>query len=229
MWVRTSAILAIIAIALGVLGTAWIAFPTESSADLSPPLVAFEPKQSTATGPYSADFAALARGFRPQTYRSFCGPASIATVLRAYHVEPLDQRDVFPSLRFKLDTFYSGVSLAELAELAQHNGLKSELVYADALTLDQFRDRIKTNLAHEGDFVLINYDRQVLKQSGAGHISAVGAYDEARDAFLVLDEAAYRYPFTWVPATLLYKAVHTRANKRYRGVLFVQGYRSPSG
>lgn len=229
MWVRSAVILAVVAAALGVLGTTWIAFPTESQADLVPPLVAFEPKQFTVTGHYSADFAALARGFRPQAYRSFCGPASIATVLRAYNVESLDQRDVFPSLGFKVDTFYSGMSLAELAELAQHNGLQSELVYADALTLDQFRERITTNLAHEGDFVLVNYDRRVLKQSGAGHISAVGAYDEARDAFLVLDEAAYRYPFTWVPATLLYKAVHTRADKRYRGVLFVQSYRSPSG
>lgn len=228
MWLRSAIILAVVAAALGVLGTTWIALPTESQADLVPPLVAFEPKQPTVTGPYSADFAALARGFRPQAYRSFCGPASIATVLRAYHVDSLDQRDVFPSLGFKVDTFYSGVSLAELAALARHNGLQSELVYADALTLDQFRERIKTNLAHEGDFVLVNYDRRVLKQSGAGHISAVGAYDEARDAFLVLDEAAYRYPFTWVPAALLYKAVHTRADKRYRGVLFVQRYASPS-
>jgi hypothetical protein len=45
---------------------------------------------------------------------------------------------------------------------------------------------------------------------------------------LILDEAAYRYPFTWVPTTLLYKAVRTRADKHYRGVLFVQSYRSPS-
>lgn len=229
MWMRTSVILVVVAIVCGVLGTAWIAFPTTSNAYLSPPLVAFESEQATVTGPYGTDFPALARGFRPQAYRSFCGPASIATVLRAYRVEPMDQRDVFPSLQFKLDTFYSGVSLAELAALAKHNGLQSELVYADTMTLDQFRARIKTNLARNGDFVLVNYDRQVLKQSGAGHISAVGAYDEARDAFLVLDEAAYRYPFTWVPAPLLYEAAHTLADEHYRGVLFVQGYRSPSG
>lgn len=228
MWVRTFLMLTVVGIALALLGTAWIALPTESSADLSPPLVAFEPKQSQVSGPYSADFAALARGFRPQAYRSFCGPASIATVLRAYRVELADQREVFPSLSFKLDAFYSGVSLAQLAALARHNSLQTELVYADALTLDQFRERIKTNLAQEGDFVLVNYDRRVLRQSGAGHISTVGAYDEGRDAFLILDEAAYRYPFTWVPAALLYQAVHTRADQHYRGVLFVQRYASPS-
>lgn len=220
--------LAVVAIALGVAGTTWVAFPTNSRTDLAPPLVAFEPTQAPVTGPFSSDFAALARAFRPQVYRSFCGPASIATVLRAYGVETVDQRDVFPSLSFKLDTFYSGVSLAQLAALARHNGMQTELIYADALTLDQFRERLKTNLADDGDFVLVNYDRRILKQAGAGHISAVGAYDEARDAFLILDEAAYRYPFTWVPTTLLYKAVRTRADKHYRGVLFVQSYRSPS-
>lgn len=220
--------LAVVATALGVAGTTWVAFPTSSRADLKPPLVAFEPTQAPVSGPYISDFVELARAFRPQVYRSFCGPASIATVLRAYRVEPVDQREIFPSLSFKLDTFYSGLSLAQLATLARHNGLQTELVYADALTLDQFRERLKANLARSGDFVLVNYDRRILKQAGAGHISAVGAYDEARDAFLVLDEAAYRYPFTWVPTTLLYKAVHTRADQHYRGVLFVQSYRSPS-
>jgi len=69
-------------------------------------------------------------------------------------------------------------------------------VYADALSLDTFRERLKANLGSAGDFVVVNYDRRVLKQSGAEHISPVGAYDEAQDAFLVLDEAAYKYPFT---------------------------------
>jgi hypothetical protein len=132
---------------------------------------------------------------------------------------------MFPSLLAKLDTFYSGMSLAELAELASSVGLHAEIVYADAFDLDSFRSRLKENLGRQGDFVVVNYDRRVLKQSGAGHISTVAAYDESRDAFLVLDEAAYRYPFTWVPAPLLYAAVHTRAGERFRGVLFISDAR----
>jgi hypothetical protein len=116
------------------------------------------------------------------------------------------------------------MSLAELHDLARGVGLKSELVYADTLSFETFRDRLKSNLQREGDFVVINYDRRVLHQSGAGHISPVGAYDPGRDAFLVLDEASFKYPFTWVPASLLYQAVHTRADGRYRGVLFIHGY-----
>ena len=83
-----------------------------------------------------------------------------------------DQASIFPSLSSKLDTFYSGMSLAELAQLAQSAGLQAEIAYADALNLDSFRARLKANLERPGDFVIVNYDRRVLKQAGAGHISA---------------------------------------------------------
>ena len=212
-----------IAVAIGV--SVWIASPTKTDLALPPPLEAWSgavPSQS-----YAQDFAALARGFRPQIYRSFCGPATIETILRAYGDVEADQASIFPSLSEKLDTFYSGMSLAELAQLAQAAGLRTEIAYADTLDLTTFRTRLQTNLAHPGDFVVVNYDRRVLKQSGAGHISPIAAYDESRDAFLILDEAAYRYPFTWVPAPLLYEAVHTRAGDRYRGVLFISGYHRP--
>lgn len=217
---------------LGVLGlvaaagaavTAWVATPTKSDLPLPEPLEAWT--GDPPSGSYSQDFAALASAFRPQKYRSFCGPATIETVLRAYGHSQVSQTNVFPSLSTKMETFYSGMSLAELAQLAKSAGLHTEIVYADSLDLETFRGRLKANLEQPGDFVVVNYDRRVLKQAGAGHISPIAAYDESRDTFLVLDEAAYRYPFTWVPATLLYQAAHTRADDHFRGVLFISGFR----
>jgi hypothetical protein len=122
-----------------------------------------------------------------------------------------------------LKAFYSGMSLAELGSLAKEAGLRARVVYADSVDAEQFRELLKSNLSRAGDFVLVNYDRKVLKQAGAGHISPIAAYDSSRDAFLVLDEAAYRYPFTWVPASLLYAAARTRADDHFRGVLLVEG------
>jgi hypothetical protein len=209
------------AAAIGV--SLWIALPTKSDLAVPAPLEAW--RGDLPSGDYGRDFAALADAFRPQRYRSFCGPATIETVLRAYGDVGADQGKLFPSLSSKLDTFYSGMSLAELAELAHSVGLRAEIAYADAFSLDSFRERLQANLARKGDFVIVNYDRRVLNQSGAGHISSVAAYDRSRDAFLVLDEAAYRYPFTWVPTSLLYQAVHTRAGEHFRGVLFISGYR----
>lgn len=216
----------VVGIAVAGAVTAWIAYPTTVDLELPPPLTSWS-SSDPPIGPYAKDLKALADGFTPQSYRSFCGPASISTVLRAFGRTQMSQAELLPTIGDKLDVFYSGMSLAELHELALTVGLKSELVYADRLSVEAFRDQLKSNLEREGDFVLINYDRRVLRQSGAGHISPVGAYDPRRDAFLVLDEASFRYPFTWVPASLLYEAVHTRADENYRGVLFIHGYKTP--
>jgi hypothetical protein len=210
-------------LALGLSGTYWIASPPEAHLNLAPPLKPFR-VVSLDTLPYAKDFSQLQRSFRPQIYRSFCGPASIATVLRAYGVDGADQTSVFPSLTGKFKAFYTGMTLAELNKVARAAGLRTQVVYADQLSLEEFRERLKKNLAREGDFVLVNYDRRVLKQEGMGHISPVAAYDPQQDTFLILDEASYRYPFTWVPAPILYAAVHTEFAGRFRGVLFIQGY-----
>jgi hypothetical protein len=209
--------------AAAVTVTAWVAYPTRADLPLPPPLQAWTGEPPS--GSYTQDFKALTSAFRPQRYRSFCGPATIETVLRAYGHSDVTQASVFPSLSSKLDTFYTGMSLAELAQLAQSRGLRAEIAYADSLDLEAFRARLKANLEQPDDFVVVNYDRRVLKQAGAGHISPIAAYDESRDAFLVLDEAAYHYPFTWIPATLLYEAAHTRAGDHFRGALFIAGHR----
>lgn len=208
---------------LGLSGTYWIASPVESPQKLAQPMKSF-------SGPglkdlrYAQELPQLEKSFRPQIYRSFCGPASIATVLRADGLKSVDQTSLFPSLAGKLKAFYTGMTLAELDALANAKGLTTQIVYADELTVDSFRARLKAALSQQGNFVLVNYDRRVLKQEGIGHISPVAAYDEQEDMFLVLDEAAYRYPFTWVPTPLLYAAVHTRSGDRYRGVLFITGH-----
>jgi len=169
------------------------------------------------------DLHSLLAGFKPQAYRSFCGPASIATILRAYGDSTADQRRVFPSISNRIETFYTGMTLSELSALATSVGLKNEPVFADLITLDEFRLKVKDNLAREGDYVLINYDRRALKQDGRGHISPIAAYDEVRDEFLILDEASYKYPFTWIPAKSLYNAMHTRDGDKFRGLLFISG------
>lgn len=212
----------LVAAAIGATAvTYWIARPPASDLSLPAPLEAWTPTAAPVTD-YGSDVDSLTRAFRPQVFRSFCGPASMATVLRAYGRDA-DQKTVQPSTLLWLKAFYSGMSLAELGSLAEEAGLRARVVYADRIDADQFRELLKSNLSRDGDFVLVNYDRKVLKQAGAGHISPIAAYDPSRDAFLVLDEAAYRYPFTWVPASLLYAAARTRADDHSRGVLLVEG------
>ncbi|MEY2680786.1 MAG: hypothetical protein RL661_1017, partial [Pseudomonadota bacterium] len=53
--------------------------------------------------------------------------------------------------------------------------------------------------------------------------SPVAAYDEARDRFLILDVARYKYPPVWVRSEELYAAMQTydRDAKATRGYMVV--------
>jgi len=207
---------------VGISGTYWIGSPTVERLRLSDPLVAYNPQQPL--DPLSSKpLEPLKRSFRSQIYRSFCGPATVATVLRAYGDTTADQVSVFHSLIDKLKAFYAGMTLAELGELANSVGLRTQIVYADRLSLESFREQLKDSLGRDGEFAIVNYDRRALGQEGMGHISPVAAYDGTHDAFLVMDEAGYKYPPTWVPARLLYAAVQTQFAGKYRGVLFIRG------
>jgi len=54
--------------------------------------------------------------------------------------------------------------------------------------------------------VIVNYNRGDLDQTGTGHFSPIGAYDEASDAVLVLDTARFKYPAHWVALPRLFLA-----------------------
>jgi hypothetical protein len=197
---------------------AYVAYPPNEMLALNPPLQSIE--ASVPAGPYSVDFDRLSKGFAGQKFRSFCGPASVATVSRAFGKQ-VDQTRIFSSSYQAANVFFSGMTLAELEQLAKDRGMSTERVHADSLSLHTFRELLKANLAQPDNYVLVNYDRRLLDQVGAGHISPVGSYDEASDRFLVLDEASYRYPFTWVSAEKLYYAARTRDGEDWRGVLFI--------
>ena len=84
-----------------------------------------------------------------------------------------------------------------------------KVVHATQSSLEAFRNTARTTLAEPLIFLLVNYDRATLEQDGAGHISPVGAYNPETDRMLVLDVAAYKYPYTWVPASKLWSAMNT--------------------
>lgn len=150
--------LVIVALLGGATLTYWIASPPESDRSLPAPLEPWIPHAEMPSS-YDTDLASLTRAFRPQAFRSFCGPSSMATVLRAYGKDA-DQKTVVRSILERLQVFYSGMSLAELGSLAQDNGLQARVVYADSIDVDQFRELLKTNLGHTGDFVLIKLRSQ---------------------------------------------------------------------
>ena len=98
-------------------------------------------------------------------------------------------------------------------------------MHATNSTVDEFRRAVKqtcsdptSKLSEAGNgskqpqpqttsFLIVSYTRQVIGQTGTGHFSPIGAYDEASDHVLVLDTARFKYGPHWVPLQLMFDAL----------------------
>jgi hypothetical protein len=118
-----------------------------------------------------------------------------------------------------------GLQLRQLDEILRANGLDSRLrVVDDALSDEVVRTELAENLATDGDYVIVNYFRPVLGQEGGGHISPLGAYDEASDSFLILDVNPNGHTWVWAPAAALIRAMRTPDQTENRGYLLVSDH-----
>jgi hypothetical protein len=176
------------------------------------------------------DYRLLSEHLESQELRSYCGVASGVTVLNSLG-RSLDQSTFFDvdsaNLKSRFDVVFSGMTLAELADfLAAHNTIV-HVGYADAIAVDEFREIVRDNLQEPDNFILVNYQREVLGQRRVGHISPIAAYDKESDLVLILDTASYNYPPTWVPLAKLHSAMETvdSASGKARGYVEVSNIR----
>jgi hypothetical protein len=176
------------------------------------------------------DYALLSEHFEAQRLRSYCGVASGVTVLNSLG-RRLDQSTFFDvdgaDLKSSFEVMFNGMTLAELAAFLAAHDASVEVRYADAAPVDEFRGAVRRNLQAPDDFMVVNYQREVLGQRRVGHISPVAAYDRQSDSVLILDTAAYNYPATWVPLSRLHAAMAMTdpASGRTRGFVEVSDVR----
>lgn len=176
----------------------------------------------------ASDYPILAAHFQSQWLKSYCGVASSVAVLTAMGAE-VTQAGFFTaeaqSVRPRWRVVVAGMALDELGGLLDAHGASVSVRHADAFDAETFREVVARNLSRPGDYLIVNYDREILGQEGAGHISPLAAYDGETDMVLVMDTAAYRYPQTWVPLDRLYDAMATKdsGSDRMRGYVEVQG------
>jgi hypothetical protein len=130
----------------------------------------------------------------------------------------------------------TGITFGTFACLAKCQGLNVHAVHASNSTVDEFRRIVKqtctepisftssvvgnghpTQQQHQQQqqqqqqqptsFLIVSYTRQVIGQTGTGHFSPIGAYDEASDHILVLDTARFKYGPHWIPLQLMFDAL----------------------
>ncbi|MCC6624453.1 MAG: phytochelatin synthase [Deltaproteobacteria bacterium] len=117
-----------------------------------------------------------------------------------------------------------GMQLRQLHAIFVAYGLESTLrIVDDRMDEAAIRRELMDDLARPDGYVVVNYTRKVLDQDGGGHISPVGAYDEASDSFLVLDVNPNRgKTWAWVPTRRLVAAMRTFDTNENRGYLLVR-------
>ena len=101
-----------------------------------------------------------------------------------------------------------GITLPDLVDVARCNALSVETKYYSAGSIEEFRDDLKrVSKKHFGEHIILAYKRDVIGQTGDGHYSPFGGYDEKRDLVLILDVARFKYPPLWVSLELLWQAM----------------------
>jgi hypothetical protein len=208
------------AVLLFVAGGAWYALsePPVENLPLAGDLVAVSAEEGRAllvTSSSKVDHGQLDPFLEPQARRGFCGPASSVAVINAALRPParITQTSLFNTaaseVKSELAVSLSGMTLDELAGILRANGMQVQVVHAGQADVASFRVAAQAALSEPLTFLVVNYDRRVLGQSGAGHISPVGAFSADADSLLVLDVAAHKYPHTWVPVAKLWSAMST--------------------
>lgn len=166
-----------------------------------------------------ADESGLAASFQSQEKLSWCGVASAVTVLGA-RGDPMSQDAFFTpptdAVRSWWKTTFGGMTLGDLAGMLAAHGATTTVHYASDETVASFRAALAANLARQGDWIVVNYDRAKVGEKGGGHISPIAAYDPAAGMVLLLDVAAYKYPPHWVGVTRLFAAMDTPDSESHR-------------
>jgi Phytochelatin synthase len=156
------------------------------------------------------DYEEISRNFEPQKLTSFCGVASSVITLNALD-RKVTQSSLFNDQASRIRPIWQvavrGMTIDTLAGILEANEVKVEVHRPVPGGLLTFRAAVERNLASDNDYLLVNYQRQVLGQDPIGHISPLAAYDRQSDRVLIMDTADYKYPPAWVPLPALYDAM----------------------
>lgn len=202
-------------------------------------LIAFDDPQGQAMllrSRFKDDFWTLNRWYLSQEAPAYCGIAASVMVLNAMGIPPPSGSSEIA--QFTQQNFFTnpiaqvlpaelvnrkGVTLDQLAAALNTLPVEVRVTHARPGGLYKFIDQAKQVLQAGHGYLIVNYLRSALGQQTYGHFSPVAAYDEARDRFLVLDVARYKYPPVWVRAEELFAAMQTRDREAndYRGYLVV--------
>jgi glutathione gamma-glutamylcysteinyltransferase len=173
--------------------------------------------EAIAAGTANAFFP-LAAHLHTQSEPAWCGLGTLVTVLNALDIDPgrvwkgpwrYFGEELLVCCKALEVAAAEGLSLDEVACLAACNGAEVTAHRVDGpAAAEDFRVALAASVrAPTGPFLVANYSRKPLGQTGDGHFSPLAAWHPERDLVLVLDVARFKYPPHWVPVARLIEAM----------------------
>lgn len=116
---------------------------------------------------------------------------------------------------YRVQAKETGISFDTFKCLAKCQGLDVRAIRGSDSTVDEFRNVVKQicsnpaslDFPNPTSFLIVSYTRKVIGQTGTGHFSPIGAYDEASDQVLLLDTARFKYGPHWIKLELMFEAL----------------------
>jgi len=187
-------------------------------------------------------FFAVEPYLETQQNLAFCGPASMVAVLNSLDVARPVADVLYPYPFFTQSNIFNadtrpvksyaqvatrGMTLDEVGRFLVALGVKVSTRHAEGMTLEELRALVATTLADPDKRLIVNFNRKVLGEIGGGHLSPLGAFDQASDSVLLLDVARFKYPPTWVPLADLLPAMQSPDpdSGQSRGLIVVEKQR----
>jgi glutathione gamma-glutamylcysteinyltransferase len=162
-------------------------------------------------------FFPLVSHLHTQAEPAWCGFGTLVTVLNALEIDPgriwkgpwrFFGEELLQCCKSLELAALEGVTLDEVACIARCNGAAVRLQQAIDGGESALRESLLESVrAPEGPFVVANYDRGAIGQTGTGHFSPLAAWHATSDSVLVLDVARFKYPPHWVPVVDLWRAM----------------------
>ncbi|GAB5372331.1 hypothetical protein AAMO2058_001656300 [Amorphochlora amoebiformis] len=163
-------------------------------------------------------FFPLIEQFRTQDEPAFCGISTLIMVLNALAIDPARlwkgpwrwySEEMLDCCKPLEVVEKEGITFEEFSCLARCNGVKIKSTRASESKEGDFREIVKKSVtccgeaekAQSNSFIVASYSRKGLGQTGDGHFSPIGGYDNESDSVLVLDVARFKYPPHWVKTT----------------------------
>jgi len=162
-------------------------------------------------------FFPLSAHLHTQAEPAWCGFGTLITVLNALEIDPgrvwkgpwrFFGEELLVCCKALEVAASEGFTLAEVACLARCNGAEVSVHHAAPGGEAGFREALRASVqAPSGPFVVCNYDRAALGQTGTGHFSPLAAWHAGSDRVLILDVARFKYPPHWAPVERVWQAM----------------------